>query len=151
MQLNGFEFQYQFASDSEREEYEDRYNDAYTATQKLLYTNGYQIYTSINMDIQQQLQIAVDEQLSEFTSTTDDGTYEFQAAGTCVDNSNGLVCAIVGGRSQTFTGYTLNRAYQSFRQPGSSIKPLVVYTPSLERGYTPDSTVNDAKVEDGTV
>lgn len=149
MQLNGFEFQYQFASDSEREEYEDRYNDAYTATQKLLYTNGYQIYTSINMDIQQQLQIAVDEQLSEFTSTTDDGTYEFQAAGTCVDNSNGLVCAIVGGRSQTFTGYTLNRAYQSFRQPGSSIKPLVVYTPSLERGYTPDSTVNDAKVEDG--
>lgn len=55
MQLNGFEFQYQFASDSEREEYEDRYNDAYTATQKLLYTNGYQIYTSINMDIQQQI------------------------------------------------------------------------------------------------
>ncbi len=35
MQLNGFEFKYEFASNSEREEYEDRYNQAYTATQKL--------------------------------------------------------------------------------------------------------------------
>ncbi len=149
MQLNGFEFKYEFASNSEREEYEDRYNQAYTATQKLLFTNGYKIYTSINPDIQYQLQVAIDEQLSEFDSTNAEGVYELQGAGTCVDNSTGLVCAVVGGRSQAFTGYTLNRAYQSFRQPGSSIKPLVVYTPSLERGYTPDSTVDDSKIEDG--
>lgn len=149
MQLNGFEFKYEFASNAEREEYEDRYNQAYTATQKLLFTNGYKIYTSINPDIQYQLQVAVDEQLSEFDSTNAEGVYELQGAGTCIDNSTGLVSAVVGGRSQAFTGYTLNRAYQSFRQPGSSIKPLVVYTPSLERGYTPDSTVDDSKIEDG--
>jgi membrane peptidoglycan carboxypeptidase len=55
----------------------------------------------------------------------------------------------VGGRSQEFDGHTLNRAYQSFRQPGSSIKPLIVYTPQLERGYTPDSIVKDEKFEGG--
>ena len=47
------------------------------------------------------------------------------------------------------TGYTLNRAYQSYRQPGSAIKPLVVYTPSFENGYTPDTEVNDHQFEGG--
>lgn len=149
MLLDGFEFKYEFQSNAERKEYEEHYNQVYAATQKLLFTNGYDIYTSINPDIQSQLQVAVDEQLSEFDSTNAEGVYELQGAGTCIDNNTGLVCAIVGGRSQSFSGYTLNRAYQSFRQPGSSIKPLVVYTPSLERGYTPDSTVNDSKEEDG--
>ena len=57
--------------------------------------------------------------------------------------------AIVGGRNPDSDGYSLNRAYQSFRQPGSSIKPLIVYTPALERGYTPDTIVEDKKIEDG--
>lgn len=149
MRLDGFEFQYDFSSDSERKEYETRYEEAYAASQKLLYSNGYQIYTSINPDIQARFQAAVDEQLAEFQDVSDEGIYKLQGAGTCVDNSNGLVCAIVGGRSQEVSGYTLNRAYQSFRQPGSAIKPLVVYTPSLERGYTPDSRVEDTKEKDG--
>lgn len=46
-------------------------------------------------------------------------------------------------------GYTLNRAFQSYRQPGSAIKPLIVYTPSFERNYTPDSVVTDEPIEDG--
>lgn len=73
----------------------------------------------------------------------------WQSAAACIDNSNGYVKAIVGGRSQEVSGYTLNRAYQSYRQPGSAIKPLIVYTPSLERGYTPDSKVVDEPIEDG--
>ena len=60
-----------------------------------------------------------------------------------------MVRAIVGGRSQNLAGYTLNRAYQSFRQPGSSIKPLIVYTPALERGYSAESIVEDKRIEDG--
>ena len=55
----------------------------------------------------------------------------------------------MGGRSQDFSGYTLNRAFQSYRQPGSAIKPLIVYTPSFERNYTPDSVVTDEPIEDG--
>ena len=55
----------------------------------------------------------------------------------------------MGGRKQDSDNYTLNRAYQSYRQPGSSIKPLLVYTPQLERGYTPDTVVDDHKLKDG--
>ncbi len=72
-----------------------------------------------------------------------------QSAAVCIDNDNGYVRAIVGGRSQDFSGYTLNRAFQSYRQPGSAIKPLIVYTPSFERNYTPDSVVTDEPIEDG--
>ena len=55
-----------------------------------------------------------------------------QGASVCIDNTTGMVRAIVGGRSQDdVEGYTLNRAFQSFRQPGSAIKPLIVYTPAL--------------------
>ena len=57
--------------------------------------------------------------------------------------------AVVGGRSQELPGYTLNRAFQSYRQPGSSIKPLVVYTPAFEAGYLPEEMAEDKKREDG--
>ena len=59
------------------------------------------------------------------------------------------MAAIVGGRSQEDVSTDYNRAYLSFRQPGSAIKPLIVYTPALERGYTASSTVIDSKEEDG--
>lgn len=72
-----------------------------------------------------------------------------QGAAVCIDNDSGRVVAIVGGRDQKLEGYTLNRAYQSYRQPGSSIKPLIVYTPSFEREYTPDNIVVDEKIKDG--
>ena len=66
-----------------------------------------------------------------------------------MENETGRVVAIVGGRGETEYGYSLNRAYQSFRQPGSSIKPLVVYTPLLERGYFPDTIVVDERFSGG--
>ncbi len=72
-----------------------------------------------------------------------------RGAAVCIDNDSGYVRAMVGGREQDFDGYTLNRAYQSYRQPGSAIKPLTVYTPSFERNYTPESIVVDEPVEDG--
>ena len=43
----------------------------------------------------------------------------------------------------------MNRAYQSYRQPGSAIKPLIVYAPILEQEYTPDSIVIDDYIEEG--
>jgi membrane peptidoglycan carboxypeptidase len=55
----------------------------------------------------------------------------------------------VGGRKQNTPGYTLNRAYQSFRQPGSTIKPLIVYLPSIENGLRADDIVVDEKIEGG--
>lgn len=149
MEQNGFEFRYKFNSDEERNTYAEAYDSAYNSAQKTLFTAGYKIYTSIDMNMQDKLQSAIDTQLAEFTDTNEDGVYKLQASASCIDNSTGYVTAIVGGRSQEFSGYTLNRAYQSYRQPGSAIKPLIVYTPCLERGYTANSTVSDTKIEGG--
>lgn len=149
MANDGFEFKTEFKNDDERRSYEKAYDDAYNEANKSLFTSGYRIYTSIDLTMQQQLQEAIDKQLEKFTDVNDEGIYALQSAGVCIDNETGMVNAIVGGRSQEVNGYTLNRAYQSFRQPGSSIKPLIVYTPALEMGYTPDSIVVDEEIEDG--
>ncbi len=150
MEQQGFEFRHSFNSDAEEKAYEEQYSEMYDECNKSLYTEGYEIRTSLNRRLQKKLQKAVNQQLAAFTEKNKDGMYELQGAATCINNTNGRVVAIVGGRHQKkFTGYTLNRAYQSFRQPGSSFKPLAVYTPALENGYTPDTIVDDTYFEGG--
>lgn len=146
MKEQGFEFKTTFASDSEKEKYNEEYDELYNTCKKSLYSAGYRIYTSIDMEKQKQLQDSVSSQLSMFTEKTDDGVYKVQGAAVSIDNSTGKVAAIVGGREEDQEGYGLNRAYQSFRQPGSAIKPILVYTPALEKGYTPDSTLDDSRM-----
>ncbi len=149
MAADGFEFQTEFKNDAKEKEYERKYEEAYNECNRSLFTAGYRIYTSIDLNTQNLLQSSIDEKLAEFTDVSDEGIYALQSAGVCIDNETGMTKAIVGGRSQEVTGYTLNRAFQSFRQPGSSIKPLIVYLPALKMGYTPDSVVIDEKAEDG--
>jgi len=149
MEKQGFQFQYEFQNEKEREQYEEKYYDLYYQMQKTLYFEGYRIYTSIDLKLQKQLQKAVDETLKEYKEVNKEGIYTLQGAAVSIDNETGKVVAIVGGRSQEYNGYTLNRGFQSFRQPGSAIKPIIVYTPAFERGYYPDSTVKDEPIEDG--
>lgn len=149
MAEEGFEFKTDFESDEAEAAYDASYEAAYNACNKTLFTAGYRIYTTIDLSMQEQLQAAIDNNLSDFTDVNDEGIYTLQSAAVCIDNSTGKTVAIVGGRSQEVNGYTLNRAFQSYRQPGSSIKPLIVYTPALERGYTPDTIVVDEEIEDG--
>ncbi len=149
MENAGFDFQYYFASEEEEVAYQEEYDELYAACQKQLYGGGYKIYTSIDMEKQATLQQSVDMALAGFTEVREDGVYAMQGSAVCIDNDTGYVVAIVGGRSQDFSTYTLNRAYQSHRQPGSAIKPLIVYTPIFEQGYTPDSIVDDHKFEGG--
>lgn len=149
MKRQGFVFQYEFDSDQEKEKYDALYNEYYKESQQSLYKDGYRIYTSIDPKLQKELQKAVDETLKDFEEKGDNGVYLLQGAATSIDNATGRVSAIVGGRSQNLDGYTLNRAYQSFRQPGSSIKPLIVYTPALQLGYTSEQIVEDKKFKGG--
>jgi penicillin-binding protein 1A len=60
-----------------------------------------------------------------------------------LDPATGQVKAMVGGYD--FARSQFNRAVQSFRQPGSSFKPIV-YATALERGYTPASLVFDGPI-----
>ena len=150
MEMQGFEFKEYFASEEEEQEYYEEYDELYADCQKQIYAEGYKIYTSIDLTKQEALQNSLNTTLSSFTEVGEDGAYEMQGAAVCIDNETGYVVAIVGGREQNDLGiYTLNRAYQSHRQPGSSIKPLIVYTPFFELGNTPDSLVKDEEIEGG--
>ena len=149
LKKEGFSIRNDFYSDADKEEYEELYEEEYYRLKRSLYTHGYRIYTSINREKQELLQESIDSELSEFDEKYENGIYALQASGVCIDNDTGYVVAVIGGREQEFDGYTLNRAYQSPRQPGSSIKPLVVYTPAFERGLYPDSKVIDEKFEGG--
>lgn len=142
MCLDGFAFQYHFDSDAERVAYKESYNAGYERMREELYRGGYRIYTSIDKGLQDMLQEKVDVFVD---SKRKDGGDDLQAAAVLSDQ-NGKVKAVVGGASQEGPGFGLNRAYQSFRQPGSSIKPLIVYTPALEEGYTADSVVRNISV-----
>ena len=151
MKSEGFNFRYSFNSDEDRKAYNENYSEVYSSCQTRLYSGGYRIYTSIDPEKQKLLQDTVDSGLSVSSEKSKSGIYSLQGAAVTIDNSSGRVVAIVGGRSQKLKGSTLNRAYQSFRQPGSTIKPLIVYTPAFEQGYTPESMVKDEKIEGGPV
>src|ERR1700681_865296 len=61
-----------------------------------------------------------------------------------MDPWTGRVLAMVGGFS--FDQSQFNRATQAYRQPGSTIKPIV-YASALDNGYTPSSVFVDAPIE----
>lgn len=149
MKAAGFNFRYEFIDEDDEAAYKELYDDWYSRYQRTLFTGGYRIYTAIDMDKQQLLMDSLDDALSWNTETNDEGVYKLQASAVCIDNATGYVTAIVGGRNQGLPGYTLNRAYQSFRQPGSAIKPLVVYAPYLGLGHNPDELIDDSPMEGG--
>lgn len=151
MEMQGFEFKEYFATEEEREQYSEEYDELYAICQKQIYAGGYQIYTTIDLKKQEALQKALDDNLAGFTDIGEDGVYEMQGAAVSIDNETGCVVAIVGGREQDLGFYTLNRAYQSYRQPGSTIKPLSVYTPFFALGNTPDTRMVDQAIEGGPV
>lgn len=146
MGLDGFAFRYEFDDMEAYRAYVEHYNDIYEICRGELYTGGYVIRTSLNQEKQKLLQDTIDELLAFDEETGSNGIYALQSASTVIDNETHKVVAVVGGRSQETDVYTLNRAYQSWRQPGSSFKPLAVYAPALDLGYTADSALRNIDV-----
>lgn len=70
-------------------------------------------------------------------------TIQPQAALTVIDQSNGEVKAIVGGRGKKTGNLTLNRATGSVRQPGSTFKILAAFAPALDTGKMSLASVED--------
>lgn len=103
--------------------------------------SGYRIYTMLDQEYQQ----IADAQYAagkSFPDAASDGEKP-QSAMACIDNENGAVLCIVGGREYTVQR-GLNRATQLQRQPGSAIKPLAVYAPAIESyGCTTATVLND--------
>jgi penicillin-binding protein 1A len=69
---------------------------------------------------------------------------EISGAMVVMDPWTGRVLAMVGGFS--FDQSQFNRATQAYRQPGSTIKPIV-YASAIDNGYTPASIEVDAPIE----
>lgn len=146
MKLEGFVFRYEFEDMDAYRAYQDHYDNVYEECRGKLYTGGYVIRTSLDPEKQELLQSTIDEMMAFDGEVSEEGIYALQCASTVIDNRTHQVVAIVGGRSQETGIYTLNRAYQSWRQPGSTFKPLAVYTPALEEGYTAESMLPNIDV-----
>ena len=71
-----------------------------------------------------------------------DGIVQPQSATVIMDYRTGQIKALVGGRDVE-GNRILNRATSSARQPGSTIKPLAVYLPALDNGFTAASPIDD--------
>ena len=106
---------------------EKGYTKAY-ATQ-LLYSGGLKIYSTMDKDVQAAMDSVFTNE-STFPKVGAKGTP--QASMIIMDHSTGAVLGIVGGRGEKTGSRVLNRATQTYRQPGSTMKPLAVYAPAIE-------------------
>ncbi|WP_078550742.1 transglycosylase domain-containing protein [Litchfieldia alkalitelluris] len=108
-------------------------------TQDEIFTRGYQIYTEMDQNLQFTLE-KVYKQDWRFP-TGKDGVL-VQSGAVLLDPQTGGVRGLVGGRGDyVFRGF--NRATHMKQQPGSTLKPITVYTPALESGYHFDSMLLD--------
>jgi penicillin-binding protein 2A len=106
---------------------------------------GLRIYTTLDTQMQQAAE-RVYAQEALFPESTADQL--IQSGAVLVDPRDGGIKALIGGRGkQPFRGF--NRAVQLKRQPGSTMKPISVYTPAFEQGYTPGDMLLDEPVDIG--
>ena len=128
---------------------------------ELVSEGGLQVYTTIDLPMQQAAEAAVQKSLAEIDRTlpsrdalppsrgaprtsraaSQGGSVSsdpLQAALIAIDPASGAVRALVGGRD--FESSSYDRATQARRQPGSAFKPFV-YAAALEAGYGPDDTL----------
>jgi 1A family penicillin-binding protein len=90
--------------------------------------SGLRVYTSLDPALQKIAEETVKEVISPKT--------DLQTAFVAMDQKNGFVQALVGGRDYEKSPF--NRATQAFRQPGSTMKPFLYYA-ALENGFTPST------------
>ncbi len=111
----------------------------YGLTQEEIITRGYRIYTEMDQNIQATLEQIYKENTS-FPRGMNGAMV--QSGSVLLDPESGAVRGIVGGRGDyVFRGF--NRATHMKAQPGSTMKPLAVYTAALEEGYTSTSMLKD--------
>ena len=109
-----------------------------------LLTQGYTIRTAMDA----RMQAIAEEAFSNdayFPMCRDESA---EGALVLIDAQTGGVSAIMGGRDQS-TALAFNRATRIRRQPGSAIKPILVYAPALEDGYTAASMLLDEPTDFG--
>ena len=116
----------------------------YALAQQTVLNGGYDIYITMDMEIQA---IIDDIFTNEENIPAVRGLEKPQAAMVLMDPYTGEVLGMSGGIGEKEGSLSLNRAVQSVRQPGSSIKPIGVYAPAMEADLiTPYSVLDDAPI-----
>ena len=114
----------------------------YDLSQEEIMTRDYRIYTEMDQNIQSSLE-KVFNQGSLFPDGKDETLV--QSGSVLLDPKTGGIRGLVGGRGDyVFRGF--NRATHIKAQPGSTLKPLAVYTPALESGYETTSILKDEEM-----
>ena len=102
---------------------------------------GLTIHSTQNSDIQDDVETEFLKR--QYMLDSADGESTSQAAMVILDHETGNVLACVGGLGEKVTFRGLNRATQSLRQTGSSIKPLAVLAPGIDKKIFTASTIYD--------
>ena len=95
-----------------------------------IYMAGVTIYSNEDASIQEALESEYNQK--KYIKTSSSGQTS-QSAMVIMDHSNGKVRAVVGGLGEKTTPRGFNRATQAVRQTGSSIKPIAVLAPGLDK------------------
>ncbi len=103
-------------------------------------TGGYHIYSTLNWDVQQQVE---EIYYNMDNLPTVRGGQQLQSAIVIVDNTTGDIVGVAGGTDQKVGYFGWDRSDTEL-QSGSSIKPISVYGPAFELGViTPATVVKD--------
>ena len=107
-------------------------------------TGGYKVKTTLDKKLYDTLQETKKQFASYPTHTQGGVVYPLDIGASVIENSTGKVLAFIGGMD--YKKQQLNHATRTRRSPGSTIKPLLVYGPAIDKGYiTPNSTVLDKR------
>jgi len=140
----------------------DRYGE------NMLYSGGLKVFTSLDAGLQEAAEMAISKKVDSlrariersysidnphYTEVIPDTVDNFgnpireykkvQGAFLSIDNSNGDIIAMVGGRS--FEETKFNRSIQSLLQPGSAFKPFI-YTACIDNGFRTTEIIDDLPI-----
>ena len=126
-----------------RDDLMEKYGYSKQQATNQIYYGGLKIYTAVDLDVQATLEdVYVNRKSFPDMVSKKDGS-KVQSAMTIMDYQ-GRIVAMVGQAGAKTQNRGLNRAANSYRQPGSTIKPLATYAPAIDMNiYNYSSMIKD--------
>lgn len=121
----------------------------YGLTEEDIVKNGYRIYTELDQNYQASMQVIYDN--TALFPVAEDGT-RAESGSVALDPKTGGVRALVGrvGSDENPGFRSYNYATQAARSPGSTIKPLVVYSPAVAEGWSTNKELDNSTTQYGS-
>ena len=133
------------------------YSKYYDEASRELSSSGYKITSTIDQKVYDAMQKAIasygnqigptynTQYVDQNTGETKTQTEPAQNGAVMIENKTGRILGFVAGRD--FESNQVDHAFTTHRSPGSTIKPILVYAPAIEKNLIyPASIVPDTKV-----